>query len=133
MKSGVLLYIAQKTATPIAVPGISSFRNIPHRITHSNLTIFCTTSVTLVGLSYLYKIRSLIPRTFSFLEMLLSTDVTMAFFTTSFLLSRIEFTCKVGLHLAEKTSSKNGHDCKVKDKMFCFRTFEWTVFGWNYK
>ena len=40
----------------------------------------------------------------------------MAFSTTSLLLSRIEFTSNVGLHLLEKTSNKNGHDCKDKDQ-----------------
>lgn len=78
------------------------------------LTKFCSTSVTLIALSYLYKIRSLIPRTFSFLEMLFSTEDTTAFSIISFVFSRNDFTCSVGLHLLQETSRKNGHDCNIK-------------------
>ena len=73
-------------------------------------TMFWSTSVTLKGFSYLYKIRSFIPLTLSFLEKLFNTDDRTILLRSSLLLSDIDVTSSVGLHLLQNTSSKNGLD-----------------------
>ena len=73
-------------------------------------TMFWSTSVTLKGFSYLHKIRSFIPLTLSFLEKLFNTDNRTNLLRSSLLLSDIDVTSSIGLHLLQNTSSKNGQD-----------------------